>query len=170
MVVEKQKEKELVIKQQKITTINFLGKTLNQIIQEIGDPTLIRKDGNTQTVRFDSNNCRLFIYYKLNIEQPRAEHYEIRNIKGKIKFKSNNSGGILGGISSGQEIIASFTVKPTSSILITRETIDTKGKNTKISVKGRHDPCVGIRAVPIGEAMMACVLLDHFLLNRAHCG
>ena len=61
-------------------------------------------------------------------------------------------------------------VKPTSSILNSRETIDTKGKNTKISVKGRHDPCVGIRAVPIGEAMISCVLLDHLLMNRAQCG
>ena len=95
---------------------------------------------------------------------------EIRNVKGKTKFKSNNSGGILGGISSGQEIVLSFAVKPTSSILNSRETINKKGKNTKISVKGRHDPCVGIRAVPIGESMMACVLLDHFLLNRAQCG
>ena len=94
---------------------------------------------------------------------------EIRKTKGKIKFKTNNAGGILGGISSGQDIITSFSVKPTSSILNTRETIDKKGKNTKISVKGRHDPCVGIRAVPIGEAMMACVLLDHYLLNRAQC-
>ena len=94
---------------------------------------------------------------------------EIRNIKGKTKFKSNNSGGILGGISSGQEIVASFAVKPTSSILKSRETIDRKGKNTKISVKGRHDPCVGIRAVPIGEAMMNCVLLDHYLLDRSQC-
>ena len=95
---------------------------------------------------------------------------EIRNVKGKAKFKSNNAGGILGGISSGQEIIASFSVKPTSSILNSRETIDKKGKNTKISVIGRHDPCVGIRAVPVGEAMMACVLLDHYLLNRGQCG
>ena len=94
---------------------------------------------------------------------------EIRKIKGKAKFKSNNSGGILGGISSGQEIVVSFAVKPTSSILNSRETINKKGKNTKISVKGRHDPCVGIRAVPIGEAMMSCVLLDHYLLNRAQC-
>ena len=69
-----------------------------------------------------------------------------------------------------KEIIASFAVKPTSSILNSRDTITKKGRNTKISVKGRHDPCVGIRAVPIGEAMMACVLLDHFLLNRAQCG
>ena len=95
---------------------------------------------------------------------------EMRSKSGKIKFKSNNAGGILGGISSGQEIIASFAVKPTSSILNTRETIDKKNKNTKISVRGRHDPCVGIRAVPIGEAMLSCVLLDHYLMNRAQCG
>ena len=91
--------------------------------------------------------------------------------KGKnIKFKSNKAGGILGGISSGQEIIVSFAVKPTSSILSSRKTIDKFGKNTSISVKGRHDPCVGIRAVPIGEAMMHCVLLDHYLMNKAQCG
>ena len=95
---------------------------------------------------------------------------EMKSGYGKIKFKSNNAGGILGGISSGQEIIASFAVKPTSSIVNSRETIDKKGKNVKISVRGRHDPCVGIRAVPIGEAMLACVLLDHFLMNRAQCG
>ena len=88
---------------------------------------------------------------------------------GRVKFKSNQAGGILGGISSGQNIIASFAVKPTSSILTSRDTIDKKGKNTKISVKGRHDPCVGIRAVPIGEAMINCVLLDHFLMHRAQC-
>ena len=95
---------------------------------------------------------------------------EIRRTKGKTKFQSNNAGGILGGISSGQEIIASFAVKPTSSILNQRKTIDKKGKNTNISVHGRHDPCVGIRAVPIGEAMLSCVLLDHYLLNKAQCG
>ena len=94
---------------------------------------------------------------------------EMSKVGKKIKFKSNKAGGILGGISSGQNIIASFAVKPTSSILNERKTIDRKGKNTKISVKGRHDPCVGIRAVPIGEAMLACVLLDHYLLNRAQC-
>ncbi|MDC0513740.1 chorismate synthase [Pelagibacteraceae bacterium] len=95
---------------------------------------------------------------------------EMRMKSGKLKFKSNNAGGILGGISSGQDIVASFSVKPTSSILSTRETINKKGENAKISVKGRHDPCVGIRAVPIGEAMLACVLLDHYLMNRAQCG
>ena len=95
---------------------------------------------------------------------------EMNKSSGKVKFKSNQAGGILGGISSGQSIVASFAVKPTSSILTSRNTIDKKGKNTKISVKGRHDPCVGIRAVPIGEAMINCVLLDHFLMNRAQCG
>jgi len=90
--------------------------------------------------------------------------------KGKrTKFLSNNAGGILGGISSGQEIIVSFAVKPTSSILKSRKTIDKFGKNTSISVKGRHDPCVGIRAVPIGEAMVHCVLLDHYLMHKAQC-
>ena len=92
------------------------------------------------------------------------------NQKGKsTKFNSNNAGGILGGISSGQNIIVSFAVKPTSSILSSRKTIDKFGKNTTISVKGRHDPCVGIRAVPIGEAMMHCVILDHYLMHKAQC-
>ena len=90
-------------------------------------------------------------------------------IEKKKKFKSNNAGGILGGISSGQEIIVSFAVKPTSSILKSRKTINKFGKNTSISVKGRHDPCVGIRAVPVGEAMLSCVLLDHYLLHKAQC-
>ena len=94
---------------------------------------------------------------------------EIFQIGKKTKFKSNNAGGILGGISSGQNIIVSFAVKPTSSILSSRKTIDKFGKNTSISVKGRHDPCVGIRAVPIGEAMMHCVILDHYLMNQAQC-
>ena len=94
---------------------------------------------------------------------------EISQKGKKINFKSNNAGGILGGISSGQDIIVSFAVKPTSSILTSRKTIDKVGKNTSISVKGRHDPCVGIRAVPIGEAMMHCVLLDHYLMNIAQC-
>ncbi|MDB9811295.1 chorismate synthase [Candidatus Pelagibacter sp.] len=95
---------------------------------------------------------------------------EISQKGKKLKFNSNNAGGILGGISTGQEIITSFAVKPTSSILTTRKTINKFGKNTTISVKGRHDPCVGIRAVPVGEAMMNCVLLDHYLMNKAQCG
>ena len=88
---------------------------------------------------------------------------------GKIVFLSNNAGGVLGGISSGQEIIARFAVKPTSSIIIPRMTVNEKGENVEIVTKGRHDPCVGIRAVPIGEAMLALVLVDHLLRLRAQC-
>ena len=88
----------------------------------------------------------------------------------KITFSSNNSGGILGGISSGQNIDVSITVKPTSSILKSQKTINNKFKNTTISTKGRHDPCVGLRAVPIAEAMMACVLADQIMRNKAQCG
>jgi chorismate synthase len=96
---------------------------------------------------------------------------EIRaNKNKKIIFSSNNSGGILGGISSGQDLNLSITIKPTSSILKTKKTINNKFQNTSISTKGRHDPCVGLRAVPIAEAMMACVLADHILRNRAQCG
>jgi chorismate synthase len=89
---------------------------------------------------------------------------------GRPQFFSNHAGGILGGISSGQPIIVKFAVKPTSSILIPTKTIDLDNNETTISTKGRHDPCVGIRAVPIGEAMMACVLADHMMLHRAQCG
>ena len=107
----------------------------------------------------------------MNSAQLTGEHNsdEISQKGNKTKFDSNNAGGILGGISSGQEITVSFAVKPTSSILTSRKTIDRFGKNTSISVKGRHDPCVGIRAVPIGEAMMHCVLLDHYLMHNAQC-
>ena len=85
-------------------------------------------------------------------------------------YSSNHSGGVLGGISTGQDIVVRFAVKPTSSILTTRKTITKSGEDTEIITKGRHDPCVGIRAVPVGEAMMACVLLDHLLLNRGQIG
>jgi len=95
---------------------------------------------------------------------------EMRMEGGQVRFLSNNAGGILGGISTGQDIVARFAVKPTSSILTPRRTVDRHGKNTDISTKGRHDPCVGIRAVPIGEAMMAVVLADHLLRHRAQCG
>jgi chorismate synthase len=86
------------------------------------------------------------------------------------KFLSNHAGGILGGISTGQPVVARFAVKPTSSILTPRRTIDRGGQETEIMTKGRHDPCVGIRAVPVGEAMMACVLADHFLRHRGQVG
>ncbi len=85
-------------------------------------------------------------------------------------FLSNHAGGILGGISTGQPVVARFAVKPTSSILTPRRTIDRAGEETEIVTKGRHDPCVGIRAVPVGEAMMACVLADQFLRHRGQVG
>ncbi|MBX2804751.1 MAG: chorismate synthase [Hyphomicrobiales bacterium] len=85
-------------------------------------------------------------------------------------YFSNNAGGILGGISSGQPIVARFAVKPTSSILTPRRTIDSAGNETEIVTKGRHDPCVGIRAVPVGEAMLAIVLADQYLRQRGQCG
>ncbi|MGB5558792.1 MAG: chorismate synthase [Paracoccaceae bacterium] len=89
---------------------------------------------------------------------------------GKPRFSSNHAGGILGGISTGQDIVTRFAVKPTSSILTPRKTITISGEETEIVTKGRHDPCVGIRAVPVGEAMMACVILDHLLLHRGQVG
>lgn len=86
------------------------------------------------------------------------------------EFLSNHAGGILGGISSGQPIIVRFVVKPTSSILQHQQSINQNGENIDVRTKGRHDPCVGIRAVPVGEAMMALVLADHILQQRAQCG
>ena len=95
---------------------------------------------------------------------------EMRMKGGKVEFKSNNAGGILGGISTGQDIVVRFAVKPTSSILIPRATVTSTGNDTEIATKGRHDPCVGIRAVPVGEAMMAIVLADHLLRHRGQVG
>ena len=89
---------------------------------------------------------------------------------GVLRFSANHAGGILGGISSGQPIVARFAVKPTSSILTPRRSIDRDGANVDVVTKGRHDPCVGIRAVPVGEAMMACVLADHLLRHRGQVG
>lgn len=95
---------------------------------------------------------------------------EIRMQDGKPVFMTNNAGGILGGISNGDTIIARMAIKPTSSILTPRKTITRDGKETEISTKGRHDPCVGIRAVPVAEAMLACVLADQKLRHRGQVG
>ncbi|MGB3315371.1 MAG: chorismate synthase [Albidovulum sp.] len=89
---------------------------------------------------------------------------------GRPRFSSNHAGGILGGISTGQDVVVRFAVKPTSSILTPRKTITLAGDEAEIITKGRHDPCVGIRAVPVGEAMMASVILDHLLLDRGQTG
>ena len=95
---------------------------------------------------------------------------EMRAGKNGPQFLSNHAGGVLGGISTGQPLVVRFAVKPTSSILTPRRTVDENGEETDISTKGRHDPCVGIRAVPIGEAMMALVLADHLMRHRAQMG
>lgn len=97
-------------------------------------------------------------------------HDEMRRANTGVRFLSNHAGGILGGISSGQEIVARFAVKPTSSILIPRRSVTRTGEEVDVMTKGRHDPCVGIRAVPVGEAMMAAVLADHLLIHRGVCG
>ncbi len=91
---------------------------------------------------------------------------EMRMVGRRVTFGSNHAGGVLGGISTGQPIVARFAVKPTSSILTPRQSVDRHGQDVDVSTFGRHDPCVGIRAVPVGEAMMACVLADHLLRHR----
>jgi len=101
------------------------------------------------------------------IAQKGSEHGDEMTPEG---FVTNNNGGILGGISSGQDITVSIALKPTSSIRLPRRTIDRQGKATTVETTGRHDPCVGIRATPIAEAMLACVLMDHALRHRAQCG
>jgi chorismate synthase len=98
------------------------------------------------------------------VTQRGSEHRDEIDESG---FQQNNSGGTLGGISSGQDIISSIALKPTSSIIKAAETIDKEGTKTEIVTKGRHDPCVGLRATPIAEAMLAIVLMDHFLCHRA---
>ncbi len=95
---------------------------------------------------------------------------QIRMSEEGPEFLTNNAGGVLGGISSGQPVVARFAVKPTSSILTPRQSITSDGEEVDVMTKGRHDPCVGIRAVPIGEAMMACVLADHYLRHRGQIG
>src|SRR5216117_696553 len=101
------------------------------------------------------------------IVQKGSEHGDEMTPQG---FVSNNNGGVLGGISTGQEVTVSLALKPTSSIRLPRRTIDRQGRATTIETTGRHDPCVGIRATPIAEAMLACVLMDHALRHRAQCG
>ena len=99
------------------------------------------------------------------------ENADEMRMKGKdVDFLSNKAGGVLGGISTGRDVVVRFAVKPTSSILTPRRTVTRQGKNTEIATKGRHDPCVGIRGVPVGEAMMACVLADHLLRHRGQIG
>jgi chorismate synthase len=100
------------------------------------------------------------------VEQKGAEHGDEMTPAG---FVGNNNGGVLGGISTGQDVTVSLALKPTSSIRLPRRTIDIRGNPATVQTTGRHDPCVGIRATPIAEAMLACVLMDHALRHRAQC-
>ena len=103
---------------------------------------------------------------------------DVVNLKGSVNrdeispdgFESNHSGGISGGISTGQNLLAKVALKPTSSILVKGKSVNKEGESVEVISKGRHDPCVGIRAVPIGEAMINCVILDHLLMHKAQCG
>jgi len=101
-----------------------------------------------------------------SIGQKGSEHGDELTPEG---FLSNNAGGTLGGISTGQDVLVSIALKPTSSIRLPRRSIDRQGKPVTVQTTGRHDPCVGIRATPIAEAMLACVLMDHALRHRAQC-
>ena len=100
------------------------------------------------------------------VAQKGSEHGDEMTPQG---FLSNNNGGVLGGISTGQEVTVSLALKPTSSIRLPRRTIDASGAPVTVETEGRHDPCVGIRATPIAEGMLACVLMDHALRHRAQC-
>lgn len=132
-----------------------------------GDPVYAKLDGDLASAMMGINAVKgVEIGAGFGAAALRGEENadEIRKGEGgEADFLSNHAGGVLGGISTGQPIVVRFAVKPTSSILIPRKTIDVKGQETEVVTKGRHDPCVGIRAVPIGEAMMACVLSDAYL-------
>ncbi|MEG2050157.1 MAG: chorismate synthase, partial [Comamonas sp.] len=102
-----------------------------------------------------------------SVAQRGTEHGDSLSPEG---FRSNNAGGVLGGISTGQDLEVSIAIKPTSSIISPRESIDIHGQSTEVITKGRHDPCVGIRAAPIAESLLALVVMDHALRHRAQCG
>jgi len=165
-----------------LTDIRKKGLSCGAIIQitaknvpiGLGDPIYQKLDANLASALMSINAVKGveigdgFSVVNLTGES-NADEMRI-NKSGKVKFLSNHAGGILGGISSGQDIICKFVVKPTSSILRPRKTIDKNLNETEIITKGRHDPCVGIRAVPVGEAMVAIVLADHALQQIAISG
>jgi chorismate synthase len=136
-----------------------------------GDPVYDKLDGDIACALMGINAVKGveigagFAAAELSGEENADEMRAGKN--GAPMFLTNNAGGVLGGISSGQDIVARFVVKPTPSILKSLQTVTTSGVNADISTKGRHDPCIGIRAVPVGEAMLACVLADHMLRQRS---
>jgi chorismate synthase len=139
----------------------------------LGDPIYDKLDGDIARAMMTINAVKgveIGAGFAAAALSGEANADEMRLQDGKPVFLSNQAGGILGGISTGQDIVVRFAVKPTSSILTPRRTITASGEEIEISTKGRHDPCVGIRAVPVGEAMLACVLADHVMRHRAPCG
>ena len=136
------------------------------MITGLGEPIFDRLDADIAHAMMSINAVKgieIGAGFKV-VNQKGSDHRDLITPEG---FKSNNSGGILGGISSGQDLLISIALKPTSSIRLPAESIDKKGQSTEISTTGRHDPCVGIRATPIAEAMLAVTLMDHTLRNRA---
>jgi len=135
----------------------------------LGEPVFERLDADLASAMMGINAVKgveIGAGFKA-VEQRGTEH---RDELTPVGFKSNHAGGVLGGISSGQDIVVSLALKPTSSITVPGDTIDLEGKACEIATTGRHDPCVGFRATPIAEAMMALVLMDHYLRFRAQCG
>lgn len=165
-----------------VDTVRKAGSSLGAVIEVVasgvpaglGDPIYDKLDGDLARAMMTINAVKgveigdgfaaASLRGEENADEMRA------GPKGGPDFLANHAGGILGGISTGQDIVVRFAVKPTSSILTPRRTIDIHGNETEIVTKGRHDPCVGIRAVPVGEAMMACVLADHLLRQRSLAG
>lgn len=150
---------------------NSIGARINVMATNVpaglGEPVFDRIDADIAKAMMSINAVKAVEIGSgfLSVTQKGTEHRD--EIDSKKGFLSNNSGGTLGGITSGQDIEVSIAIKPTSSIRLEGKTIDNKGKNAKVVTKGRHDPCVGIRAVPIAEAMLALVLIDHALRHKA---
>lgn len=150
---------------------NSIGARINVIATNVpaglGEPVFDRIDADIAKAMMSINAVKAVEIGAgfLSVTQKGTEHRD--EIDSKKGFLSNNSGGTLGGITSGQDIDVSIAIKPTSSIRLPGKTIDTKGKDSEVITKGRHDPCVGIRAVPIAEAMLALVLMDHALRHKA---
>ena len=165
-----------------LDTIRKSGSSIGALIEVralgipagLGAPTFDRLDADLAKAMMSINAVKAVeIGAGLDVVSMTGEENadEITGIHNGIpSYRANNAGGILGGISNGNDIVTRFAIKPTSSILNPLDTIDSAGNPTTIITKGRHDPCVGIRAVPVGEAMMAIVLADHLMRHRAQCG
>ena len=152
---------------------NSVGAKLGVIVENcpvgLGDPVFEKLDANLAKAIMTINAVKSVSIGNAD-DLLKLKGSEARDEMTSSGYSSNNSGGILGGISNGDNISLSFIIKPTSSIKTKGKTVNKEGEEVDIEVTGRHDPCVGIRAVPIGEAMLNCVILDHLLMHRAQCG